>query len=84
MKRILALCCAAALFQAECIKFGVPLLWWRIWRARRRAFLRAWVVDPGNWADAARAGQEAGDVAFLQEFLPAVERHRAARTASGG
>jgi hypothetical protein len=77
MRRRLALCAVAVLFVTACIKYGVPGLPWRIRRARIAACRRQWLVDPGNEQAAREAAKAAGDRAFLSEFLPAVERHRA-------
>jgi hypothetical protein len=82
IRALLARCVAALLFEAQCLRFGVPGLSWRIRRARMGAFRRQWLCDPGNQEAAALAGVAAGEQVFIAELIPAIRAYQAKRATS--
>lgn len=76
VRALIARLLAELLFWYECRKYGVPGLAHRVCRARRAGFDRAILIDPSDVQAAVAAGIEAGHKVFVNEFYPAVERHR--------
>jgi hypothetical protein len=79
IKALLARAIALVRFEAIALQFGIPLITWRIRRARIAAFRRQWLCDPGNQEAAALAGVAGGERVFLAELIPAIARFQARR-----